>query len=176
MAKVVKLKKSDLVRLVEETLNILPNHGDLPKHLGEIEKILNEGKRTINRVYHLVLDLNLRDILAEIEKYGKLYQDIESTQKVYDQKFQKYDSILESYWDDYFGDNLDNESRETYNKFSKAVSELGNLESDMKTLLYIFEEIYDNARRKDILKDFTDTYPDQTINISTSLNKDNNEN
>jgi len=41
MAKVVKLKSSDLIRLVEETLNILPNQNDLPKRLAELEKLVS---------------------------------------------------------------------------------------------------------------------------------------
>ena len=71
---------------------------------------------------------------------------------------------------------MDGQTRDTYNQFSNIVNELGNLETDMKTLWYIFEEMYDNAMRKDILRDFAETYPDQTINISTALNKDNDEN
>lgn len=176
MAKVVKIKQSDLIRLIEAELKILSNPNDLPKHLGEAQKILNEGKRTINRIHNLVLDTTIREILAETEKYGKLLQDIESTHKGYEQKFEKYSDILESYWDAYFNDELDGQTRDTYNQFSNIVNELGNLETDMKTLWYIFEEMYDNAMRKDILRDFAETYPDQTINISTALNKDNDEN
>jgi hypothetical protein len=176
MAKVVKLKSSDLIRLVEETLNILPNQNDLPKRLAELEKLVSEGKRTINRMYHLILDLNLRQILEEPEKYDRILKDMEETHAAYSKRHNYYDDIIESYWDAYTNDELDFNTIDTYNKYNKVLTELYNLDVNMGTLFDIFEELHDTARRRDILKDFTDSYPDQTINIDKSLNISNNEN
>lgn len=175
MAKVVKLKKSDLIRIVEETLNILPNRSELPKQIAEMEKIVNEGKRTINRIYHLVLDVTLRDILEDPNKYSKLSDDLRNTQVGYQDKYNHYYDVINAYWNDYLNDELDPETRELYTKGESLVNELDNLYLDMDNLVDIFEELYGQTYNKDILKDFTKTYPDQTINIGTALNKDNNE-
>jgi hypothetical protein len=90
MAKVIKIKQSDLVRIVEEALRILPNSNDLPKQLGELEKMLNEGKRTINRIYNFVMDLSFRQILEESDKYDKLLQDIGDTKEGYSKKYEHF--------------------------------------------------------------------------------------
>lgn len=176
MAKVVKLKKSDLIRIVENTLNILPNQNDLLKHLTEMEKILNEGKRMINRMYNFVMDLSLRQIIEEPEKYDKLLQDIENTKEVYSKKHDQFDDIIESYWDAYINDEMDFKTIDTYNKYNRTLSEFSTLSDDMDTLYNIYEELHDTVRRKSLLKDFTDTYPNQTINISTALNNNTDEN
>ena len=176
MAKVVKLTKNDLIRIVEQTLSILPNQNDLPKQFDELVKLVNEGKRTINRMYHLVMDLNLRQILEEPDKYGKLLKDVEETKEVYSKKHDHYDDIIESYWDMYINDEMDNETKDVYNKYNKVLNELYNIDVDMGTLYNVFEELFDTASRKDLFRDFTDTYPDQTINISTALNNNNDEN
>jgi uncharacterized protein YukE len=176
MAKVIKIKQSDLVRIVEEALRILPNSNDLPKQLGELEKMLNEGKRTINRIYNFVMDLSFRQILEESDKYDKLLQDIGDTKEGYSKKYEHFNDIIESYWDAYINDELDFNTIDTYNKYNRALSEFDTLTEDMKTLYDIYEELHDTVRRKNIFTDFTTTYPNQTINISTALNKDNDEN
>lgn len=176
MAKIVKIKQSDLVRIVEEALRILPNSNDLPKQLGELEKMLNEGKKTINRMYHLVVDLSLREILEEPDKYAKLLKDLESTKEGYSKKHDQFDDIIESYWDSYINDEMDNETRDVYNKYNRALSQFSTLSYDMGTIFDVFEELCDTARRKDIFTDFTTTYPDQTINISSTLNNNTDEN
>ena len=176
MAKIVKLTKNDLIRIVEETLNILPNQNDLPKQLSEMEKITNEGKKTINRIYNFVMDLSLREILEDPSKYDKLLQDIENTQDVYSKKHDQFYDIIESHWDAYINDEMDDETRDTYNKYNNVLNELYNVSDGMNTLYRIFEEMHFTVNRTSLLKDFTDTYPNQTINISTALNNNTDEN
>lgn len=174
MAKVVKLTKSDLVRIVEQTLNILPNASDLPKQVTEMEKIVNEGKRTINRMYHLILDISLRDILEDPDKYGKLSEDLKKTQVGYRDKYNQYYDIIDTYWDDYLNDQLDSETYELYKKGESLVNQLDNLYLDMDNLVDIFEDIHGQTYNKDILKNFTKSYPDQTINIDKAIGNDEN--
>jgi hypothetical protein len=174
MAKVVKLKKSDLVRIVEQTLNILPNRSDLPRQVAEMEKIVNEGKRTINRMYHLILDISLRDMLEDPEKYNKLSEDLRNTQVGYRDKHNQYYDVINAYWDDYLNDELDSETHELYTKGERLVNELDNLYLDMDNLVDIYDDIHGQTYNKDILKDFTKTYPDQTININKSIGNDEN--
>ena len=172
MAKIVKLTKNDLIRIVEETLSILPNPNNLPKIVTEVEKLVNEGKRTINRMYHIVLDLNLRDVMEDTEKYKKLLQDMTETQEVYSKKHDQYYDSVEAFWDDYLNDNLDSDSRELYNKADKLINNLYEIQQDMDKLIDIFDDI---LRKMDgsLLDDFTTNYPDQTINVSNALNQDN---
>jgi hypothetical protein len=174
MAKVVKLTKGDLVRLVEQTLSILPNANDLPKQVAEMEKIVNEGKRTINRMYHMILDVSLRNILEDPEKYRKLSEDLQKTQEGYRDKHNHYYDIIDAYWDDYLNDELDSETHEQYKKGEGLVNQLDNLYLDMGTLVDIYEEIYGQTYNKDILKNFNQTYPDQTINIDKVIGNDEN--
>ena len=176
MAKVVKLKRSDLIRIVENTLNILPNQNDLPKHFAELEKLVSEGKRMINRMYNFVMDLSLREILEDSGKYDKLLQDIENTKDAYSNKHDQFHDIIESHWDAYINDEMDRETADIYNRYNNTLNELYVLSDDMYTLYKLFEEMHFNANRTGLLKDFTDTYPNQTINIDKSLNISKNEN
>jgi len=165
MKKIIKLNKRDLIRIVEDTMKFMNNPDILPKLVSDLEKVVNDGKKSLYNIHSTVVNITILDIYENMDNYIQTIKKFKNYQNFFQSKWEKYYDILESFYVDHLNDNLDDKMDRLYTIGDKLNTELDEIQTDMNNLINILEDLIDICE-KEIINGFDKRYPDRIININ----------
>ena len=163
MTKTIKVTKSQLKQMIKESLSISFDVNQLPKYTQEVVKLIHDGKKFGNQLLNIIKDLSVGEILNDVQKYQKMFSEIDTMAAHYYKKSNQYydiHSALEG----------DEENEEQIDEYYHLVSDLDTLSSDLDDMKNMFETLMEMisdgpGQIKDKLSYFDKQYPSQTINV-----------
>jgi hypothetical protein len=164
MKRIIKLKTSELIRIVEDSMKFMYNPESLPQVVSDLEKLIDGGKKSIYNVYNVVFNTTISDICENMDYYIQTVEKFRANQKILKNKWEKYFDVMESFFDDHLNDNLDAKAETFYSKANDLLTDLDTLQLDMDDLNDILQDLID-VSEKQIRNGYDKRYSGRIINI-----------
>lgn len=163
MTKTIKVTKSQLKQMIKESLTVRIDVSQLPKYTQEVVKLIHDGKKFGNQLLNIIKDLSIGEILNDVQKYQKMFSDVEAMASHYYKKSNQY-------YDVHTALEGDEENEDQIEEYYHLVSDLDTLATDLDDMKDMFETLMDMISDgpgliKDKLNYFDKQYPSQTINV-----------
>jgi DNA repair ATPase RecN len=163
MSKTIKVTKSQLKQMIKESLAVSFDPNQLPKYSQEVVKLIHDGKKFGNQLLNIIKNLSIAEILNDVQKYQKMFTDVEAMASHYYKKSNQYydiHSALEG----------DEENEDAIEEYYHLVSDLDTVATDLDDMKDMFENIMEmvtdaGGQIKDKMTYFDKQYPTQTINV-----------
>jgi DNA repair ATPase RecN len=163
MAKTIKVTKSQLNQMIQESLAVRIDPNQLPKYTQEVVKLIHDGKKFGNQLLNIIKDLSIGEILNDTQKYYKMFNDIDAMATHYYKKSNQYydiHSALEG----------DEENEDAIEEYYHLVSDLDTVATDLDDMKSMFENVMEmvtdaGGQIKDKMNYLDKQYPNQTINV-----------
>jgi hypothetical protein len=140
------------------------NPESLPQVVSDLEKLIDDGKKSIYNVYNMVINTTISDINENMDYYIQTIEKFKANQKILKNKWEKYYDVMESFFDDHLNDNLDDKSETFYYKANDLLTDLDDLQTDMNDLNDILQDLID-VSEKQIRNGYDKRYSGRIINI-----------
>lgn len=150
--------------MIKESLTVSFDVNQLPKYTQEVVKLIHEGKKFGNQLLNIIKGLSVGEILNDVQKYQKMFSEVEAMATHYYKKSNQYydiHSALEG----------DEENEDQIEEYYHLVSDLDTLATDLDDMKEMFETLIEMISDgpglvKDKINYFDKQYPNQTINVS----------
>jgi hypothetical protein len=164
MTKTIKVTKSQLKQMIKESLTVRIDVSQLPKYTQEVVKLIHEGRKFGNQLLNIIKDLSIGEILNDVQKYQKMFSEVEAMATHYYKKSNQY-------YDVHTALEGDEENEDQVEEYYHLVSDLDTLATDLDDMKEMFETLIEMISDgpgliKDKLNYFDKQYPNQTINVS----------
>lgn len=149
--------------MIKESLTVRIDVSQLPKYTQEVVKLIHDGKKFGNQLLNIIKDLSIGEILNDVQKYQKMFGDVEAMASHYYKKSNQY-------YDVHTALEGDEENEDQIEEYYHLVSDLDTLATDLDDMKDMFETLMDMISDgpgliKDKLNYFDKQYPSQTINV-----------
>jgi DNA repair ATPase RecN len=163
MSKTIKVTKSQLKQMIKESLAVSFDPNQLPKYSQEVVKLIHEGRKFGNQLLNIIKDLSISEILNDVQKYQKMFGEVETMAGHYYKKSNQYYDIHSSL-------EGDEEHQDSIEEYYHLVSDLDTMANDLDDMKDMFGNIMEmvtdaGGQINDKMAYFDKKYPSQTINV-----------
>ena len=149
--------------MIKESLTVRIDVNQLPKYTQEVVKLIHDGRKFGNQLLNIIKDLSIGEILNDVQKYQKMFSEVEAMASHYYKKSNQY-------YDVHTALEGDEENEDQIEEYYHLVSDLDTLATDLDDMKDMFETLMEMISDgpgliKDKLNYFDKQYPSQTINV-----------